>query len=321
MPDQAARKRPSTWRHACTLGSQERHSRASLVVAALAAMVVCGLPDNGDAQGAEPLRISVSATIVARPGSQASLEIGIVPPGALPTKSFVSLRGLPEAVSLTDGHAIGVGAWTVPVTALGVLKANIPANISGRSEIVIRLISMEGALLATGTTALVIEPAGTVSPVEQTRPEPPPATVTTLLPPSAPLTGAPPEEAKADLPLGGSTLVAPPAEPAREGEARPPSPGPSLEERRLAERLVAQGERYLAQADVVSARLLFRRAAEAGLAMAAVRLGATYDPAELSRLGTEGVAADEAEARTWYERARAMGAPEAEDRLARLGRR
>src|SRR5262245_25968729 len=132
MPDQAARKRPSTWRHACTLGSQERHSRASLVVAALAAMVVCGLPDNGDAQGAEPLRISVSATIVARPGSQASLEIGIVPPGASPTKSFVSLRGLPEAVSLTDGRAIGGGAWTVPITALGVLKANIPNNISGR---------------------------------------------------------------------------------------------------------------------------------------------------------------------------------------------
>jgi TPR repeat protein len=94
-----------------------------------------------------------------------------------------------------------------------------------------------------------------------------------------------------------------------------------LEERRLAERLVAQGERYLAQADVVSARLLFRRAAEAGFAMAAVRLGATYDPAELSRLGTESVAADEAEARKWYERARAMGAPDAEDRLARLGRR
>jgi hypothetical protein len=286
----------------------------------LAVIVVFGVPDNGDAQGFEPLRISVSATIVARPGSQASLGIGVVPPGALSAKSFVSLRGLPEAVSLTAGHAIGAGAWTVPVTALGVLKANIPDNISGRSEIVIRLISMEGALLATANTALVIEPAG-VGSLEQMRPRPPPATVTTVLPPSAPVIGAPPEEPKADVPLGDSTLVVPPAEPAREGEARPPSPGPSLEDRRLAERLVAQGERYLAQADVVSARLLFQRAAEAGLAMAAVRLGATYDPAELSRLGTEGVAADEAEARKWYERARAMGAPEAEDRLARLGRR
>jgi TPR repeat protein len=116
-------------------------------------------------------------------------------------------------------------------------------------------------------------------------------------------------------------LVAPLSEPPREAEAAPPSPGLSLEERRLAEKLLAQGERYLAQADVVSARLLFRRAAEGGLAMAAMRLAGTYDPVELSRLRTEGVAADEAEARKWYERARALGAPEAEDRLARLGKR
>jgi len=322
MPYQAAGKRPSTWRHASALGSQERHtSGASLVVAALAVIVGCSLPDKADAQGAEQPRISVSATIVARPGSQASLEIGIDPPGALPPKSFVSLRGLPEAVSLTDGHAIGAGAWTVPVTALGVLKANIPDNISGVSEIVIRLISMEGSLLATAKTALVIEPAAMVSPVEQNRPAPRPAPVATVLPPSAPLTGVPTEEAQADRRRGGSNLVASPAEPAREGEATSASPGLSLEERRLAEKLVAQGERYLAQADVVSARLLFRRAAEGGFAKAAMRLAGTYDPVELSRLRTEGVASDEAEARKWYERARALGAPEAEDRLARLGKR
>jgi len=179
---------------------------------------------------------------------------------------------------------------------------------------------MEGSLLATANTVLVIEPTAIVSPTEPTRLEPQPAIVDTVPPPSAPLTRARPEEAKADGSHGGSTLVAPPSEPAREAEATPPSEL-SLAERRLAEKLVAQGERYLAQADVVSARLLFRRAAERGFAMAAIKLGATYDPAELSRLGTEGVAADEAEARRWYERARALGAPEAEDRLVRLGRK
>src|SRR5215831_12575954 len=321
MPDQAGNKRPSTWRYASALTSQEPHkSRVSLAVAALAAILGGVQPNNADAQVSEQVRISVSATILARPGSQTSLEIGIVPPKALPTKSFVSLRGLPAAVSLTDGHEIGAGAWTVPITALGVLKANIPDSISGRSEIVIRLISMEGSLLATANTVLVIEPAAIVSPTEPTRLQPQPAIVDTVLPPSAPLTRARPEEAKADRSHGGSTLVAPPSEPARESEATPPSEL-SLAERRLAEKLVAQGERYLAQADVVSARLLFRHAAEGGFAMAAIKLGATYDPAELSRLGAEGVAADEAEARKWYERARALGAPEAEDRLVRLGRK
>jgi hypothetical protein len=315
MPDRAASKRPSSCRHASASGSGGRRKRrASLIVAALAGIVAGGLADNADAQGTDHLRISVSATIVARPGSQASLEIDIIPPDALPTKSFVSLHGLPEAVSLTDGHAIGAGAWTVPVTAVGVLKANIPDNLSGRSEIVIRLISREGLLLATANTALVIEPAAIVPPAEPIV-QPPPATVPLVLTPSTPLAGARTEEATADRPQPA------PSQPAREAATEPPSPGLSLEERRLAEKLVAQGERYLAQADVVSARLLFRRAAEGGFALGAIRLAATYDPAELSRLRIEGVAADEGEARKWYEHARALGAPEAEEHLARLGAR
>jgi TPR repeat protein len=64
------------------------------------------------------------------------------------------------------------------------------------------------------------------------------------------------------------------------------------------------------------ARRLFRRAADWGFAPAALRLAATYDASELRRLQVEGVAADRNEARKWYERARELGAPEAEERLA-----
>ena len=76
----------------------------------------------------------------------------------------------------------------------------------------------------------------------------------------------------------------------------------------------------LAQGKVASARLLFRQAAEADFAPAAMRLAATYDPAELSALKVLGVSPDVAEARKWYERARELGAPEAEQRLASLPR-
>jgi TPR repeat protein len=91
----------------------------------------------------------------------------------------------------------------------------------------------------------------------------------------------------------------------------------SRAERERTERLVAQGEQYLAQGKVGGARLFFRQAADAGLALAAIRLGATYDPAELSRLQVQGITPDAGEARKWYERARELGAPEAEERLAR----
>jgi TPR repeat protein len=50
-------------------------------------------------------------------------------------------------------------------------------------------------------------------------------------------------------------------------------------------------------------------------------MAATHDPIELSLLGARGVRADPATAKMWYERARQLGATEAEERLKRLGAR
>jgi TPR repeat protein len=49
-----------------------------------------------------------------------------------------------------------------------------------------------------------------------------------------------------------------------------------------------------------------------------VAAGATYDPNELSRLGVLGLQPDVEAARKWYEKARQLGASEAEERLRRL---
>jgi hypothetical protein len=51
-------------------------------------------------------------------------------------------------------------------------------------------------------------------------------------------------------------------------------------------------------------------------------MGGTYDPLELPRTNSlVGISPDRNEARKWYERARDLGAQEADDRLARLGGR
>jgi hypothetical protein len=120
-------------------------------------------------------------------------------------------------------------------------------------------------------------------------------------------------------------VVRPPAAPQREPSPEPrQSPSSAAAERpdqTGAERLLARGEASLANGNVEIARQFLLRAAEAGLARAALRLGATYDPAELGRLQAQGVVADPALARKWYERARELGAPEANERLVRLGGR
>jgi hypothetical protein len=81
---------------------------------------------------------------------------------------------------------------------------------------------------------------------------------------------------------------------------------------------VKRGEDFVAVGDFASARMLFQRAADAGDGQAALMLGATYDPNVLHRFGAKGLTADIAEARLWYEKARALGSPEAPRRLEAL---
>ena len=82
--------------------------------------------------------------------------------------------------------------------------------------------------------------------------------------------------------------------------------------------MVERGEALLAQGNMASARQFFRRAADIGLALAALKLGSTYDPIELSALNVVGLQPDPKEARIWYERARELGATEASARISRL---
>jgi hypothetical protein len=82
-----------------------------------------------------------------------------------------------------------------------------------------------------------------------------------------------------------------------------------------------QGEQFIAAGDVVTARIVFQRAAEAGDANAPMALGATYDPTVLAKLGVAGLGADVEKARTWYQKAESLGSTEATRRLAILANR
>jgi hypothetical protein len=93
---------------------------------------------------------------------------------------------------------------------------------------------------------------------------------------------------------------------------------PTPDDRRRALHLLQKGNDQLSQGLVASARLLYERASDMGLAEAAMALAATYDAAELGRGNLKGVQPDAKEARRWYERARMLGAPDVEPRLERL---
>jgi len=104
-----------------------------------------------------------------------------------------------------------------------------------------------------------------------------------------------------------------------------PAP-PELPRRQLAAAEIAlllkNGTVLMGNGDIVAARLMFQRAAEAGDAPAAFALAETYDPAVLANMGNKGaIKADIALAEKWYAKAKDLGSTAAPERLARITRR
>jgi len=75
--------------------------------------------------------------------------------------------------------------------------------------------------------------------------------------------------------------------------------------------LLSRGDSFLHAGDVASARLFYERAAGAGDWQAAIRMGATFDPAFLARAGVR-ASGDPAQAQSWYRHALDLGAPKAD---------
>jgi hypothetical protein len=237
--------------------------------------------------------LGVPSTIIAAPGSEVSIAIEIGPADALPAQSFIRMRGLPQNVSLSEGHSIGPGYWAISLASLSSLKANVPSATSGTFEIIIMLVSLDGTVLAEARSTLVVgSVAQMIVPAES-----PTLKETSPLAPPMP------------VPVGRAdhnTQIAP----------RPPVL--SSEERERALSYLKKGDEQLAEGNIAAARLFYIRAANAGLAQGAMALASTYDAMELGRLNVRGVEPDAKEAMRWYERARQLGAADADQRLKRL---
>jgi hypothetical protein len=266
---------------------------------ALGAVVVLAALSFGASafgQSARPVTIKVPPVVVAEAAGQVSFPIQIEPADAIPRNSFVRLRGLPAMAALSEGYVIGAGSWAVPISALPDLKISLPAATAGRSEITILLVAVDGAVLLETKTALSVAQAA--APVRERSAGPPGGAA--MLRAGVPVELAPSRQEP--------TAATPPLVPRSQPQ-----------DRERAMRLLVKGNEQLEEGNVSAARLFFERAADAGLAEGAMALAATFDAAELGRRNVRGIKPDSKLARQWYERARQLGAGDAEDRIRRLG--
>jgi glycosyl transferase family 2 len=382
--------------------------------------------------GGTPI-INVASTIYAEPLSPWPMPVEIGPSQQVSPDSILHVRGLPSAVTLSEGRRVSADVWAVPLVGLSNLELLVAKGASGRSHLTLALVGVDGNTLAEARTAISInEPSGMKTrvaatanlspgnPVQTTKeagpglamtgtlpepiaptikPEPPHAravpTAAELVTP-LPMTNpshekaapqpvperetAPSPSPKPPIAVAPAELNAPPnltasaiapsrslatvrpnddheaasqalAERAqREVKTAPTAtPGPShptasplpavpsvaaakpdrapeskasalvQEDRQRVEKMIARGERELADGNVSVARQFFLRAAEAGIARGALLLASTYDAHEYVRLRIQGVQPNPGEARKWYKRAHELDATLADEQLLRLG--
>ena len=225
--------------------------------------------------------------------------------GAPPPDAFVSINGLTTGARLTSGRRVSGSEWRVPATEISGVSVIPPEGYTGQMLVTAELRDATGAALTGTSTRLTWQAA--------------PAAAAPSLATVAPRAVVPPPAAAVAPPV----VVPSPVAVATAAPSAIPAPSPpaetvrTLDPREVAA-LIRRGQDLLASGDVQSARLLLMRGAEARDARAALLVGTTYDPALLRQIGADGPLADTAQARTWYQRAKDWGEPDAQRKLEAL---
>jgi hypothetical protein len=269
-----------------------RQAALSLVIG-LSVVGASGWAGGAVAQGrGEALSLAVPPAFQVAPGGDAPLAIEISPAAALPRRAILLIRGLPATTSLSEGRLFESGVWGVPATDAVRLTISTAPGARGRNELSIALVTIDGALLAEARTALVIREGaaaavtGSVDTNDRTL-----------------NTAAPARDIPAPQNITGAKRLSP-------------------EQTLQLQAMMRKGDEQMSVGNVSAARLLYRHAAESGLAAAAMALAASYDAEELRKLRVMGgVQPDPKQAQAWYEKARELGAEGARERLQRLGAR
>jgi phosphate transport system substrate-binding protein len=136
-----------------------RHSplwRAALA-AALALPMCLSIPAlHGLAQAPGSPTIEVVQVLLVEPGTDAPLSLQLKSSRPLPAQSFIRIRGLPPATSLSEGYFVRPGVWAVPLSSLSTVRITVPAAQAGRSELTVSLVALDSTVIAEAMTTLVV---------------------------------------------------------------------------------------------------------------------------------------------------------------------
>jgi hypothetical protein len=117
-------------------------------LAAVPAMQIEAKPD---------IALTAPDQIVGKIGDEVDFEIAIDSAEALPARSVIAIRALPEGASFSQGRPYGEKEWTLRPDEIGDLRLRLPKTASS-SDMRVELMAADGTVLASAATKLDIAP-------------------------------------------------------------------------------------------------------------------------------------------------------------------
>ena len=104
------------------------------------------------------IALTVPGRIEARTGGELPFAIAIDSAEALPARSVIAIRAMPEGAAFSQGRPYGATEWSLRPDEIGDLRLRLPKTASGRSVLRVELMAADGTLLANASTTLDIAP-------------------------------------------------------------------------------------------------------------------------------------------------------------------
>jgi hypothetical protein len=237
-------------------------------------------------------------------------------------KEILLLEGLAPGTTLSAGVAKSPSSWQVPYDSSHELYLYAPKDFIGVMHTALKLLGPDKRLLDSRIIQLKWIARQPMPPPNAESPEATAASTrvgaghAALPAPKTPVPEVTANFKMAQTSVPGQKTASPEGSSVQVAAAHPMPPMEPSE----GAILLQKGRDLLASGDIAAARVAFRRSADAGNPEAAMALASTYNPDYLAAHQFLGMRGDRATARALYQRAKELGAADAERFILQMQR-
>jgi Bacterial SH3 domain len=104
------------------------------------------------------IALTAPSQIAAKSGEKIPFTIAIDSSEALPARSIIAIRAMPEGALFSQGRPYGISEWNLTPDEISDLKLSLPDTARGVANLRIELMAADGKVLASAATKLDIAP-------------------------------------------------------------------------------------------------------------------------------------------------------------------